>query len=88
MSSGIYAVAHVGDKKIFVGEASRLSILWLPILAQLNSGNHPNLELQKAWNKEGGKRRFSFHLKQDIIRDREIIGSQRLRIAESQKKQE
>ncbi|HBB33897.1 MAG TPA: hypothetical protein DDZ80_30000 [Cyanobacteria bacterium UBA8803] len=74
MASQIYAIAHIGKKKLFVGEASRVSSMWPPLLAQLNSGTYPNATLQAVWNREGGKRHFSFHLKQDLINDPDIVG--------------
>lgn len=74
MASEIYAVAHIGNKKLFVGETSRLSTLWPPLLAQLNSGIYPDAELQAIWHKEGNKRHFSFHLKQDLLNNSQIVG--------------
>lgn len=74
MASQIYAIANIGNKKLFVGETSRLSSLWPPLLAQLNSGNYPDTELQAVWNREGEKRHFSFHLLEDLIEDSDIIG--------------
>ncbi|MDY7012832.1 MAG: hypothetical protein SVX43_04385 [Cyanobacteriota bacterium] len=78
MSSGIYVVAHIGRKKLFVSDANRLSVFWSSILAQLTRGNYPNSELQKAWNRAGGKQHFSFHLKQEIVSEPDIIGRYRL----------
>ncbi|KOP28352.1 hypothetical protein AMR41_00515 [Hapalosiphon sp. MRB220] len=78
MSSGIYAIAHIGDFKLFVGEASKLSQKWPPILTQLNSGIFPHSMLQEVWNTEGGKRYFSFHTKTEIISDRDILGREEL----------
>ncbi|BAU08699.1 hypothetical protein NIES592_19600 [Fischerella major NIES-592] len=74
MSSGIYAIAHIGDFKLFVGEASKLSQKWPPMLVQLNSGTFPHAMLQQVWNIEGGKRHFSFHTKAEIISDQDILG--------------
>ncbi|TBR60306.1 hypothetical protein BLD44_021660 [Mastigocladus laminosus UU774] len=78
MYSGIYAIAHIGDFKLFVGEASQLSQKWPPILTQLNSGTFPDPVLQQVWNAEGGKRYFSFHTKTEIISDRDILGIEEL----------
>jgi hypothetical protein len=78
MASGIYAVVHVGNKKLFVSDVSHLGAVWPKILAQLNSGTYPDREVQDAWNREKGKRRFSFHLKQDLVGNPEILGRDRL----------
>ena len=74
MGSQIYAIAHIGNKKLFVGETSRLSSLWPPLLAQLNSGSYPDAELQAVWNREGEKRHFSFHLQAELVDELDIIG--------------
>lgn len=78
MASGIYAVVHIGDKKLFVSDVSHLSAIWPTVLAQLNNGTHPNREIQDVWQRERGKRHFSFHLKQDLIENPDIIGGDRL----------
>lgn len=74
MASGIYAIVHIGQLKLYVCEATQLRINWPPILAQLDSGTHPNVALQQMWHTEGGKRNFTFHTRQDLESDREIIG--------------
>lgn len=80
MASGIYAVAHIGHLKLYVGDASRIGSMWPPLLAQLEAGIHPNTTLQTVWNAEGGKRHFTFHTKKDLICDRSIIGLEQLDI--------
>lgn len=78
MASGIYAIAHVGHMKLYIGDASCIKSSWPPIMAQLNSGIHPNAALQQVWNQAGGKRCFTFHTYQDLISKREIIGIEQL----------
>lgn len=78
MGSGIYAVANIGHLKLYVGEASKISRNWPPILAQLNSDSYPNTTLQQVWKVEGEKRRFTFHTKQEILANSEIIGAEKL----------
>ena len=78
MPSGIYAVAHIGHLKLYVGDASRLKSTWSPLLAQLNSGTYPNTALQTVWNAEGGKRYFTFHTRKDLAQEQEIIGIEQL----------
>ncbi len=78
MGSGIYAIANIGKFKLYVGEVNKISQKWPPILAQLNSGKYPNSVLQAVWNNEGGKRHFTFHTKQEIISDKDILGIEEL----------
>jgi hypothetical protein len=78
MASGIYAIAHIGDLKLYVGDASNLHSSWPPLLNQLNSGTYPDAVLQDVWNAVGGKRRFSFHTWQDIAGDSSIVGIEQL----------
>ena len=73
MASGIYAIAHIGHLKLYVGETSGIKNVWPPLLAQLDNGTYPNATLQKVWNLEGGKRRFTFHTWKDLA-NQEIIG--------------
>lgn len=79
MGSKIYAIAHIGEQKLFVGDASQLSVNWRPMLERLNDGTFPHRQLQKSWSLSAGKRRFTFHLKQDIINDPKIVGIEKLR---------
>ncbi len=78
MASGIYAIAHIGHLKLYVCDSSHLQKTWPLILAQLNSGTHPNTALQETWNAEGGKRHFTFHTKKDLVNNQEIIEIEKL----------
>lgn len=78
MASGIYAIAHIGHLKLYIGDASRLNSLWPPLLAQLTSGTYPNAALQAAWNTGGDKRHFSFHTRQDLVGHPEIVRIEQL----------
>ncbi|HAA32870.1 MAG TPA: hypothetical protein DCE56_40600 [Cyanobacteria bacterium UBA8553] len=78
MPSGIYAVAHIGNLKLYVSDASRLHSTWPLLLAQLNSGTYPNTTLQTVWNAEGGKRHFTFHTRKDLAQEYDIIGIEQL----------
>jgi hypothetical protein len=78
MPSGIYAVAHIGHLKLYVGDASLVNSTWRLLLAQLNSGTYPNTELQTLWNAEGGKRYFTFHTRKELAQEQEIIGIEQL----------
>ncbi len=78
MASGIYAVVHIGQLKVYVCEAGAIHRNWPVLLAQLTQGTHPNAELQQAWNQEGGKRYFTFHTRKDLESDREILEIEKL----------
>ncbi|MEG3848581.1 hypothetical protein QT971_14540 [Microcoleus sp. herbarium19] len=66
MNHKIYAVVNIDIKKLFIGEADRLTIDWPPLLARLNSGRYSDIEFQIVWNQEADKRYFSFHTWQDL----------------------
>ncbi|MBW4641553.1 MAG: hypothetical protein KME23_00730 [Goleter apudmare HA4340-LM2] len=78
MSDQIYAIANIGRFKLFVGDVSRITVLWPPQLAILNSGNHPHTALQEEWNLAANQRRFTFHTRKEIEGNREIIGIEHL----------
>ncbi|NEO99335.1 MAG: hypothetical protein F6K58_11760 [Symploca sp. SIO2E9] len=78
MASGIYAIAHIGNLRLYVCDASKIKQKWPQLLTQFNSGNYPHALLQQAWNDQGGKRRFSFHTYKDIADDTEIINIEQL----------
>ena len=73
MSSGIYTVAHIGNCKLFLGDALVLSKNWPSILEQLDAGKYPNAIVQKTWQQEKGKRHFSFYTKEDLVNESNII---------------
>jgi len=78
MASGIYAIAHIAHLKLYVCDASSIQQKWPQMLSQLENGTYPNPVLQQVWNSQGGKRHFTFHTKQDLINDSEIIGIEQL----------
>jgi hypothetical protein len=78
MASGIYAVAHIGHLKLYVGDASRIRDTWPRLLDQLNSGTYPNTVVQMVWNTEGGMRHFTFHTRKDLAQEQDIIGIEQL----------
>ncbi len=79
MSSGIYAVAHIGYLRLLVGDASQIKQLWPPILAQLESNSYPHARLQEIWNREGMKRHFTFHTHAELLHDRLLVGAELLK---------
>ncbi|MBP0022295.1 MAG: hypothetical protein J7647_32655 [Cyanobacteria bacterium SBLK] len=73
MSSGIYTVAHIGDCKLFLGDALVLSQKWPSILEQLNAGKYPDAIVQKTWQQVKGKRKLAFYTKEDLVNESNII---------------
>ncbi len=78
MASGIYAIANIGRRKLYVGDVSSISEKWPQLLAMLSSGTHPDSPLQEEWNREGHKRYFTFHSWQEIVDNQEIVGIEQL----------
>ncbi|HEY9652918.1 MAG TPA: hypothetical protein V6C95_19835 [Coleofasciculaceae cyanobacterium] len=78
MASKIYAIAHIGRLKLYVGDASCISSHWPSLLAMLNNGTYPNAAVQAEWNSIGGKRYFSFHTEQDLLGRQDIVGIEQL----------
>lgn len=74
MASQIYAIAHIGRLKLYVGDASYISSHWPSLLAMLSTGTYPNAAVQAEWNSIGGKRYFSFHTEQDLLEQQEVVG--------------
>jgi hypothetical protein len=50
---GVYQIKNIRNSKILIGSSTDLVAIWNRQKAQLNFGNHPNIELQKDWNKFG-----------------------------------
>lgn len=78
MAFDIYAVAHIGDLKLYVSLANKIHSNWPPLFAQLNQGTYPNAMLQQVWNEEEGKRYFTFHTRKELESDQEIVGLEKL----------
>lgn len=78
MASGIYAIAHIGNLRLYVGDASKIKQKWPKLLNQFNSGTYPHALLQQEWNKQQGNRRFTFHTYKDIASDTQIINIEQL----------
>jgi hypothetical protein len=74
MSSGIFAVANIGQYKLYVGETHHLKTRWPKMLLQFSQGSFPNAKLQQAWQESGGSRRFTFYTAQQIREDDQILG--------------
>ncbi len=72
--SGIFAIAHIGPYKIYVGETSQLKQRWAGLMHLLDRGHYPDAAVQQAWTEQQGDRHFSFRTAQDIARNPDVIG--------------
>ncbi|NEP19697.1 MAG: hypothetical protein F6J97_22875 [Leptolyngbya sp. SIO4C1] len=74
MKSGIFAVAHIGQLRLYVGEVQHLRTRWPIMMGQLAAGTYPDSRIQQSWNSVEGERRFTFHTAQEIKQDSQILG--------------
>lgn len=74
MKSGIFAVANIGQYRMYVGETHHLRTRWPVIMQQLDRGKFPSTKLQEAWYKWGKDRKFTFHTADQIVDDTTILG--------------
>ncbi|MEO1590337.1 MAG: hypothetical protein AAFU71_03480 [Cyanobacteria bacterium J06632_22] len=74
MKSGIFAVANIGQYRVYVGETHHLKTRWPQLMQQLSQGNFPSVRLQRAWQESGQDRRFTFHTAKQIVEDNNILG--------------
>ncbi|MEM7063364.1 MAG: hypothetical protein AAF572_09390 [Cyanobacteria bacterium P01_B01_bin.77] len=69
MSSGIFAVATIGNYRLYVGESHQLKPRWTKMMTLLVQGTFPSQKIQQAWEESGKDRRFTFHTAQEISDD-------------------
>ncbi len=74
MKSGIFAVANIGQYRMYVGETHHLRTRWPQIMQQFAQGKFPSAKLQQAWLESGKSRRFTFHTAKQIVDDGTILG--------------
>lgn len=56
---GIYAIENTRDGKFYIGQAQDIYARWHHHVGRLRAGEHCNLHLQRAWNRDGeGSFRF------------------------------
>lgn len=51
MKSGIYRITNPTNGKIYIGSSYDIENRWRKHVEKLNKGNHPNIHLQRSWNK-------------------------------------
>ncbi|MBK8515333.1 MAG: GIY-YIG nuclease family protein [Saprospiraceae bacterium] len=62
---GVFQIRNLINNKIFIEWSSDLQNIWNRHKFQLNSGLHPNIQLQKDWN-EYGQDNFSYEILSEI----------------------
>lgn len=65
MESGIYQILNIKTKKFYVGSAENLHKRFLEHKNDLRSNRHPNIHLQRSWNKYGEKI-FEFNILENV----------------------
>lgn len=73
MSSGIFAVATIGNYRLYVGESHQLKPRWAKMMTLLVQGTFPSQKIQQAWEEFGKDRRFTFHTAQEISDDVKLV---------------
>lgn len=76
MSSGIFAVATIGQYRLYIGETHQLKTRWAKIITMFAEGTFPSAKLQQAWEESSQERHFTFHTVADISEDASIYGYQ------------
>ncbi|MGB6298726.1 MAG: hypothetical protein WBF90_21445 [Rivularia sp. (in: cyanobacteria)] len=74
MKSGIFAVANIGNLKLYVGETHHLQTRWKLLMMLFINGKFPHSQLQAAWNQSGEERKFTFHTANEIAQNQQIHG--------------
>ncbi len=62
---GVFQIRNTINDKIFIGSSLDLKAIWFSQKLQLETGTHPNSDLQRDW-KEYGKDNFSYEILEEI----------------------
>lgn len=73
MTSGIYKIEHIASGKVYVGSAIKLNIRFSSHRSALRLSTHPNIKLQRAWNRYGDAS-FTFSVLEYVDDVTELIG--------------
>ena len=52
MKSGIYKITNPENQYFYIGSSYDINNRWRKHLERLTKGNHPNIHLQRAYNKK------------------------------------
>jgi group I intron endonuclease len=69
-ASGIYAISHIQSGKLYIGSAVNISKRKSVHVANLRTGKHHSIKLQRAWNKYGEE---SFEFKTLLVCDKKDL---------------
>lgn len=72
MQSGIYEIRNKLNNKVYIGSAKNFDKRWKRHLSGLRNNNHPNIKLQRSFNKHG-EYNFEFNIIEIISYEKDII---------------
>lgn len=62
---GVYQVRNTTSGKVFIGSSKDLVAIWNRLRLQLDTGGHPNTELQRDW-KSLGEQGFAYEIVSEL----------------------
>lgn len=62
---GIYAIKHTASGRVYIGSSSNLSVRFRDHRRLLRLGKHPNVYLQRSWDRHGSDA-FSFYVVEEV----------------------
>ncbi|HEY5534481.1 MAG TPA: GIY-YIG nuclease family protein [Ignavibacteria bacterium] len=86
---GVFQIRNIKSGKIYIGSSTNLDVVWNSHKFRLETGIHPDKELQIDWN-ESGSKNFVYEILQELKEsgepsvdyDREVRGLEALCIEE------
>jgi hypothetical protein len=67
---GVFQIKNKLNYKVFIGSSTDLKAVWFAQQLKLNTGMHPNYDLQKEW-KEFGAENFTYEILEEIEQNEE-----------------
>ena len=62
---GVFQIRNKLSEKVYIGSSTDLKAIWFAEKLQLETGMHPNKELQRDW-KESGADHFAYEILEEI----------------------
>lgn len=77
INSGIYKITNTKNNKFYIDSAANFDVRWKKHLQKLRTNKHPNIHLQRAYNKDG-EPSFSFSVlltcaTEDLIKQEQVF---------------
>ena len=69
--SGVYCIKNIKNKKVYVGSSISIGKMLSIHRSRLRGGYHPNLHLQRSWNKYG-ENSFIFRMLEIVLCESEV----------------